>query len=181
MPKTSFIQKNDMQRIVLGIVYEPDTVDLQGDFSDAPTIEKACHEFNKSLQSGGISKSLNVTIKKALELLASDTEQVSIDVTEVLKGLQNKPYVQWGSSKLDGTVEKGTQAMGDQHQSWNSDVGDIIESYIMPCDCVINDQPIKKGTWMMSVQYEPQYFEKVLSGERTGFSMGGRGIRVPSE
>jgi len=164
MPKTSFIKKNEMQRIVLGVVYAPDEVDLQGDFSDAPTIEKACHEFNKSIQFGGINKSLNVTIKKAMELLTGDTEQVSIDVTDIMN-----------------IVQKGTQAMGDQHQSWNSDVGDIIESYIMPCDCTINDMTIKKGTWMMAVQYEPQYFEKVLNGERTGFSMGGMGVRVPNE
>lgn len=36
---------SEEQRIVAGIVYEPDVVDSQGDFADAEEIEKACHHF----------------------------------------------------------------------------------------------------------------------------------------
>lgn len=40
------IKSNDeAERLVYGIVYEPDTIDAHGDFADEKTIEKAAHEF----------------------------------------------------------------------------------------------------------------------------------------
>lgn len=36
------LSRND---VVLGVVYEPDTIDLQGDWADAETIERAAHDF----------------------------------------------------------------------------------------------------------------------------------------
>ncbi|PEY32715.1 hypothetical protein CN354_20780 [Bacillus cereus] len=36
---------DEEKRLVYGIVYEPDTIDAHGDFTDAETIEKAAHEF----------------------------------------------------------------------------------------------------------------------------------------
>ncbi|WP_346817236.1 XkdF-like putative serine protease domain-containing protein [Bacillus paramobilis] len=36
---------DEAERLVYGIVYEPDTIDAHGDFTDAKTIEKAAHEF----------------------------------------------------------------------------------------------------------------------------------------
>lgn len=36
---------DEVERLVYGIVYEPDTIDAHGDFADAKTIEKAAHEF----------------------------------------------------------------------------------------------------------------------------------------
>ena len=40
-----FIQKDEKQQIVGGIVYEPDVVDSQGDKADADTIQKAMYDF----------------------------------------------------------------------------------------------------------------------------------------
>ncbi|PEC22779.1 XkdF-like putative serine protease domain-containing protein [Bacillus cereus] len=36
---------DEEKRLVYGIVYEPDTLDAHGDFTDSETIEKAAHEF----------------------------------------------------------------------------------------------------------------------------------------
>lgn len=36
---------DEAERLVYGIVYEPDTIDAHGDFADEKTIEKAAHEF----------------------------------------------------------------------------------------------------------------------------------------
>ena len=157
-----FIQKNEMQRIALGIVYEPDTVDLQGDFSTAEEIEKACHEFSKHLQdTGTVSKALGKVVKRAVSELMKGSKEVQIDVTEVMQEIQ-----------------KGTAALGDMHESWNGDVGDVVENYIAPVDFTLGDQEVKKGTWLMAVQFEPEYFTKVQSGEITGWSMGGSGVRT---
>jgi hypothetical protein len=39
------LRKNAKKGLIYGVVYEPDTVDTQGDWADAETIEKAAHEF----------------------------------------------------------------------------------------------------------------------------------------
>lgn len=41
---------DDPQRLVYGVVYEPDTEDSHGDFMDAETIEKAAHSFMEDYQ-----------------------------------------------------------------------------------------------------------------------------------
>ena len=41
----NFRKADDEKRQVFGIVYEPDVVDLQGEFTDANEIEKAAHMF----------------------------------------------------------------------------------------------------------------------------------------
>lgn len=38
---------DEEKRMVYGVVYTPDEVDSQGDYADAPTIERAAHEFLK--------------------------------------------------------------------------------------------------------------------------------------
>lgn len=42
--------KDDEQKLVYGVVYEPDTVDLQKDFMTAKTIEKMAHDFLKEFR-----------------------------------------------------------------------------------------------------------------------------------
>ncbi|WP_196607439.1 XkdF-like putative serine protease domain-containing protein [Pectinatus frisingensis] len=151
-----FIQKSAPQRYVLGIVYAPDEVDCQEDYSTAPEIEKACHEFSKKLQhQSGISKQMTDGILKALK----NSEDITIDITDIYDDIQ-----------------KG--ALGINHTEWPDDAGDIVENYIMPCDTTINGEPIKKGTWMMGVVLSPENFQKAQNGELTGFSMGGKGERV---
>lgn len=40
------IVKSDEEKgLIYGVVYEPDTVDTQGDWADGPTIERAAHDF----------------------------------------------------------------------------------------------------------------------------------------
>lgn len=54
--KRDFLFKADKQRYTLGIVYEPDTIDSQGDFATAEEIEKACHNFMRNLQRNQVQK-----------------------------------------------------------------------------------------------------------------------------
>lgn len=43
--KENLIAKSTDEQLVYGIVYSPDSVDLQGEFADAETIKKMAHEF----------------------------------------------------------------------------------------------------------------------------------------
>ncbi|MDO4301650.1 MAG: XkdF-like putative serine protease domain-containing protein [Clostridia bacterium] len=62
-----------------------------------------------------------------------------------------------------------------QHNLEKLENSAVVESYVTKCDMEIDGQPIKKGTWMMTVEIDDETFEKVEKGELTGFSMGGVG------
>lgn len=58
-------KRDDAKRIVYGVVYEPDLVDGQGDWSSADEIEKACHDFMEehgllSVEHGEVSDVMTV-------------------------------------------------------------------------------------------------------------------------
>lgn len=60
----------------------------------------------------------------------------------------------------------------------------VVESYIAPQDFEMTGQygpqKIVKGAWILSVKInDPKEWAKVLSGEYTGFSVGGFGLRDP--
>lgn len=156
-----FICKSEAQRYTLGIVYAPDEVDSQGDFSDAKEIEKACHNFTRHLQGQSALNKRATTLLTGIVTALTKGETVRVDVTDVYED-----------------IKKGV--LGHNHVEWPEDIGDIVENYIMPVDCEIEGEPIKKGTWMMGVVWSPSYFEKVQKGEITGYSMGGQGKRLSS-
>lgn len=53
----------------------------------------------------------------------------------------------------------------------------VVESYIAKCDMEIEGQPVKKGTWLMTVEVtNDEIWDAVEKGEITGFSMGGVGV-----
>lgn len=52
----------------------------------------------------------------------------------------------------------------------------VVESSVAKCDFELDGEPIRKGTWLMTVEVtDPAVFEAVEKGEITGFSMGGVG------
>ncbi len=53
----------------------------------------------------------------------------------------------------------------------------VVESWIEKADTTIEGEPIKKGTWLMTVELpeESEAWNSVKKGELTGFSMGGVG------
>lgn len=58
-----------------------------------------------------------------------------------------------------------------------------VESFIAPQDFEVHgqygNQPVKKGSWVLGVKVEdPEEWQKVASGEYTGFSVGGHGART---
>lgn len=156
------ILKSDAKRrYTLGVVYEPDVVDSQGDWTDAEEIEKACWNFMRSIQ----SKS-KVT-KSVLEVLGL-----------IAKGLQDREAVAIDISDVWEDIQKAAKGLGYMHERWDEGMGDIVECYVAPVDFQVGDGMVRKGTWLLGVVWAPEYFAKVESGEITGFSMGGRGRRI---
>lgn len=59
---------------------------------------------------------------------------------------------------------------------------EVIESYLMPCDAVLNGYEVKKGTWLMTLQvHDPVLWKMIKDEEITGISIGAMAIAEPVE
>ena len=73
----------------------------------------------------------------------------------------------------------GKARPGEMHTEFDKKL-DVVESYIMPCDGMINNQMVKKGTWMLCVHVnDDAAWAKVLKGHYKGFSVGGFARKIP--
>lgn len=141
------LKRVEPQRYTLGVVYEPDVVDAHGEFMVATEIEKMARGFNRRL----LGQAAQVTkILQALEAADAGPVELVLDPEDVAKGL-----------------------LGIQHQDWSDDHGEIVESYIAPCDMQIAGEAVSKGTWLMGVVWGPDNWAKVEKGEIAGYSWGG--------
>jgi len=161
--KDERIVKSDApSRYTLGVVYSPNEVDSQGDYSDAKEIEKACHDFTRRMQSK------TKVHKRAMDLMYA-----------VVKALDQGVAVQVGIDDIYEDIKKGPDGpLGIMHWYDGNDAGDIVENYILPCDAKMGDEVVKAGSWLMGVIWNPAYFAKIQDGTFTGYSMGGAGKRL---
>lgn len=104
-------------------------------------------------------KAENSILKAIIEAIEKD-EDVMIDVTDV-----------------EQAEEDFAKRVGDMHRDFSPDLGYIVESWIAPCDLTIEGEEVKKGSWLLGVIWSQEQFDKIASGERTGYSLGGRGLR----
>lgn len=52
----------------------------------------------------------------------------------------------------------------------------VVESSVTKSDCTVEEQEVKKGTWLMTVEVaDPDVWSAIEKGEISGFSMGGVG------
>jgi hypothetical protein len=77
---------------------------------------------------------------------------------------------------------KDFRVVGSSHEKPMA--ADVVESYIAPRDFDFmgqhGPQKVKKGAWILGVKVaDPKEWQKVLSGEYNGFSVGGLGLRDP--
>ncbi|MBN2196397.1 MAG: DNA adenine methylase [Polyangiaceae bacterium] len=56
----------------------------------------------------------------------------------------------------------------------------VLESYLAPTDFALGELTVRKGTWLLAVRVlSDELWDRVKSGELTGFSIGGSARRVP--
>lgn len=156
-----FITKSDKKFYTLGIVYEPNTVDSQNDFADAEEIEKACWNFMRRLQGQDTLTKTALRVLEEIVKAAESGKSVRLDITEAYE-------------------EVSKRGLNDMHIPSDDDenLGTIVECYIAPADFEINGEKVKKGTWLLGVVWNPDYFAKIERGERTGLSMEGVAVRM---
>lgn len=63
-----------------------------------------------------------------------------------------------------------------QHSFESVDSLTVVENYVAPSDLMIGDEPVTKGTWILTVECaDDAIWQAVQKHEITGFSMGGVG------
>lgn len=156
------VQKNAKQRFTLGIVYEPDEVDTQGDFAKTEDIEAACWRFMQKIQGRAPVAKMALQVVGAIVKAVQAGDAARLDVSDV-----------WAD------LAKAQERINDMHLTteWE-DEPEIVECYMAPVDFELNGAPVKKGSWLLGVVWPEAYFAKIEAGERTGYSMEGRGKRV---
>ncbi len=56
----------------------------------------------------------------------------------------------------------------------------LTQHYIAPVDMTINGQAVRAGSWLQAWKYADHLWPRILSGEFTGFSIGGFARREPA-
>jgi hypothetical protein len=130
-------------------------------------VEKACWNYMRRLQGLDPLTKLSKSLVAALAKAHSSGGSLRLDVTEI-----------WAD------VEKGAALINDMHErDLAGEQPEIVENYLAPTDFTVQapegPRLVKKGTWLLGVIWPETYFQKILDGERTGYSMEGKGRRVP--
>lgn len=70
--------------------------------------------------------------------------------------------------------------LGLMHRLRVNDQVKVLESYLAPTDFTVGELTVRKGTWMLAVRVlSDELWDRVKSGDLTGFSIGGSARRVP--
>lgn len=159
-----YVQKSSDEhlRYTLGVVYAPDEMDLQKEMADEEVIRQAMWDYMAKAQGKDEIQKIALSLYESfVEIIKGDVSEVQIDVTN-----------------MDTSLQKN---LGDMHTDIDKSHGTIVECYQAPVNFELNGEEIKKGTWMLGVVWSEEMFQKILSGERTGYSMGGHGVAVEVE
>ena len=69
---------------------------------------------------------------------------------------------------------KNSNQIDLQHDKLPLEGATVVESWIAKADFTLNQEPVQKGTWLMTVEIaNNDIWNKIEKGEITGFSMGG--------
>ncbi|WP_366591546.1 XkdF-like putative serine protease domain-containing protein [Bacillus subtilis] len=149
----------DEQKLVYGIVYEPDTVDAHGDFMTAAEIEKAAHGFLKDAREidkqhdfqGGVGEVVESyvapadfemngeTIKKGSWVLVT---KASEEVWEQIKKGEITGYSMAGTAE---TIEKQEEKPVSQVKTDEKGLFNLLKNFFMGKQQQSYEEPVKKA------------------------------------
>lgn len=86
-------------------------------------------------------------------------------------------------------LEKGIATPNLFHLKSETEKLEILETYILPCECTIGETVVQKGTWVAEVKWHDDslWNQRTIPNEDgvlsiSGLSLGGRGVRnLPKE
>ena len=72
-----------------------------------------------------------------------------------------------------------SRVAGEQHETQAP--ASVVESFIAPDEMTIGDETVKKDAWIIVMKvHEDEFWQRVKSGDFTGFSLGGFARREPA-
>jgi len=134
-----------------------------------------------SLSRAGNFNDFNLSIEKHELKKAEDGKELRLVTGIVLEPNEvdahndyEKPEtIRKTAHKFLSNYNKDTR-MGLMHSEFDNIGIELVESYIAPVKLTLNKKNIKKGSWVMTVHVSSDsVWNKVKSGELTGFSIGG--------
>lgn len=152
------MKKDEHLRYTLGVAYPVNEVDAQDHFAKNDVVREASWNYMRLLQGeDDITKTAKSIFQEIIKAVKADNE-LRIDVTDM-------------------DVEGISKTVKDMH---NKEVKEatVVECYQAPVDFELGDEEVKKGDWLLGVVWPEESFNKVLSGERVGYSIGGKGVLV---
>jgi len=153
--------RDEELRYTLGVAYPVKQVDTDGHFANAPALRKAAWEYIKNMQEDDDVEKVAKSIFEEIIKTVKTGNELRIDVTDM-------------------DIDSFEKNLKDMHQNPVNDCY-VVESYIAPADMNISGEEIHKGDWLLGVVWSKEMFEKIKSGERTGYSIGGKGVLVDSD
>jgi len=185
--------RDEELRYTLGVAYPVKQVDTDGHFANAPALRKAAWEYIKNMQEDDDVEKVAKSIFEEIIKTVKTGNELRIDVTDMdidsfeknLKDMHQNPVndcyvVESYIAPADMDIDSFEKNLKDMHQNPVNDCY-VVESYIAPADMNISGEEIHKGDWLLGVVWSKEMFEKIKSGERTGYSIGGKGVLVDSD
>lgn len=122
------------------------------------------HSIEKEVVFKAVNKAKQLVYGVVLEPDSEDTQGDIISADEIEKTAHD--YM------------RRSRVVGRQHLKKAN--AEVVESFLAPCDMLIGETKISKGSWVLGVKVnDPAMWAEVEAGDLTGFSIGGVGERVP--
>jgi len=131
------------------------------------------------------------------EVIKAEGDKTSIDKIQVVKAqdtaLMQVTYVAMnigtdlhGDYSDEETVRLAKESFNKSLQSCylfhaiETDLFSVAESYLAPCDLVLNGHFVQKGTWLMTLQvHSPALWDDILNETINGISIGAMATVIP--
>jgi len=120
----------------------------------------------------------HLTLEKALTLIAKEEDKEE----HIVYGIVYEPDVVDAQGDIANAEEirkacysfmENSQVFKVSHRSKNLKIR-VLENYLAPDDFIIEERPVKKGTWILAIRVlDALVWEKIKRGELEGYSMVG--------
>lgn len=121
----------------------------------------------------------NATFQTFGRIVKADTEShyvTGIVYEPMVEDSQGNYMTEEEIAKAAHWFMKNEGSVDIQHCFKKADGCEVVESYVAKSDMEIDGQPIKKGTWLMTMEISnADVWDSILKGDITGYSMGGVG------
>jgi len=130
-------------------------------------------------------KSYNAEVKCNVAIAKIDSEKRLVygvvlepDEVDAQNDTINSDVIEEAAHAFLASYNRETK-LGLMHRLFGNIGVELAQSYISLVDMTVQDQPVKKGSWLMVVKVlDESVWKKIKAGEITGYSIGGMATLV---